>query len=183
MNTARHFRINSFGKEAAAVALTAFLAVTGATAQIAAGSTGIDATGNPQSELAACNSGKTQQDRATCITEVKNANAAKRAGKLDNAGGQFKANAMKRCNVHSGEDKIACDARMSGQGNTQGSVAGGGVIREIETVVGSKDVSTVQMPAQMPEQPQAQAEPQPKAAAQGQSQSGSDTLIEVPASR
>ena len=162
MNAASNLRINSFGKEAAAVALTACLAMSGATAQIAAGSTGIDASGNAQSELAACKSGKTQQDRATCITEVKNANAAKRAGKLDNAAGQFKVNAMKRCDVHSGEDKIACEARMTGQGNTQGSVAGGGVIREIESVVAPKDdVSTIQ--------------PQP--------QTSSDTLIVVPAPR
>ena len=135
MNADGHFRLNSIGKEAVAVALTALLAVTGATAQIAAGSTGIDATGNARSELAACNSGKTQQSRATCITEVKNANAAKRAGKLDNAGGQFKANALKRCDALSGTDKLACEARMAGYGNTQGSVAGGGVIREIESVV------------------------------------------------
>ena len=126
MNAASHLRISSFGKEAAAVALINCLAVTGATAQIATGFTGIDASGHVQSELAACKRGKTQQDRATCITEVKNANPAKRAGKLDNAGGQFKVNAMKRCNVHSGEGEIACEARMTGQGNTQGSVAGVG---------------------------------------------------------
>ena len=161
MNAASHFRLNSIGKEAVAVALTALLAVTGAAAQIAAGSTGIDATGNARSELAACNSGKTQQSRATCITEVKNANAAKRAGKLDNAGGQFKANALKRCDALSGTDKIACEARMAGYGNTQGSVAGGGVIREIESVVVPANVSTIQI----------------------QSQPSSDTIIVVPAPR
>ena len=43
--------------------LLTFGAVTAASAQIASGTTGIDATGNAQSELAACISGKTQQDR------------------------------------------------------------------------------------------------------------------------
>ena len=122
--------------------LCAGLTVT-ATAQIASGTTGIDATGNAQSEMAACNSGKTQQDRITCITEVQNANAAKRAGKLDNAGGQFDANAVQRCKVLSGEEKIACEARIAGYGNNQGSVAGGGVIRQVETVVAPADGSTV----------------------------------------
>lgn len=124
---------------------TALLAVT-ATAQIAAGTTGIDATGNAASEMAACNNGTTQQSRQTCMTEVRNANAAKRAGKIDNAGGQFEANALQRCNVLQGEDKIACAARVTGYGSAQGSVAGGGVITQIETVVVPRgpEVITVQ---------------------------------------
>lgn len=116
-------------------ALTATLALTAATAQVASGTTGIDNTGNAKSELAACNSGRTQQDKATCLVEVKNANEARRAGKVDNAGGQFAANALARCNVLTGDDKLACEARVVGYGNPQGSVAGGGVITQIETVV------------------------------------------------
>ena len=34
-----------------------------------------------------------------------------------------------------GEEKAACQARMMGYGNTSGSVAGGGLLREVETVV------------------------------------------------
>ena len=34
-----------------------------------------------------------------------------------------------------GEDKAACQARVLGYGETTGSVAGGGVLREVETVV------------------------------------------------
>jgi hypothetical protein len=34
-----------------------------------------------------------------------------------------------------GEDKVACQARVSGYGSTSGSVAGGGVVKEVETVV------------------------------------------------
>ena len=141
-NPLNTFRLNKVVKGAAGFALAALLAVS-ATAQIAAGTTGIDATGNAQSEMAACNNGKTQQDRATCLTEVKNANAAKRAGKVDNAGGQFQANAMQRCNVLPSQDKLACEARVAGYGNPQGSVAGGGVITEIETVVVPKNAGPV----------------------------------------
>ena len=41
-----------------------------------------------------------------------------------------------RCNVFSnGEDKAACQARTMGMGSAEGSVAGGGLIKEVETVV------------------------------------------------
>ena len=139
------FRLTRIAKRMCAFSLTALLAVT-ATAQIASGTTGIDATGNAASEMAACNNGTTQQSRETCMTEVRNANAAKRAGQVDNAGGQFRANALQRCNVLQGEDKIACEARVEGYGSPQGSVAGGGVITEVETVVvpGSPEVINIQ---------------------------------------
>jgi preprotein translocase subunit SecF len=116
--------------------VAALLAVGAATAQVAtAGSTGIDATGNYQSEVQACMSGATQQDRDTCMKEARNARADKQRGVLDNSG-NGQSNAMSRCDVfQSGEDKAACQARVLGMGNAEGSVAGGGVIREVETVV------------------------------------------------
>jgi hypothetical protein len=136
-----------------AASVTAFVlltvaAVTAASAQIASGTTGIDATGNAQSELVACLNGKTQQDRETCMTEVRNANAAKRAGKVDNSGGRFKENALSRCDVFQGEDQIACHARVVGYGDAAGSVAGGGVIRQVETVVVPADATNVRIQPQ-----------------------------------
>jgi hypothetical protein len=136
-----------------AARVTAFLllsvgALTAVSAQIASGTTGIDATGNAQSELAACVSGKTQQDRETCMTEVRNANAAKRAGKVDNSGGRFKENALARCDVFKGEEQIACQARIVGYGDAKGSVGGGGVIRQIETVVVPADATNVRIQPQ-----------------------------------
>ena len=132
-------------KSAAAFLVATVLAVS-AIAQIAAGTTGIDATGDAASEMAACKNGSTQQSRETCMTEVRNANAAKRAGKVDNAGGQFKANALMRCNALKGEDKVACEARVAGLGTASGSVAGGGVVTQIESVVvpASKETITIQ---------------------------------------
>ena len=128
-------------KRAAGCALFALLAL-GAQAQTAPGetaTTGIDATGNSQSELAACNNGTSQQSRQTCMTEVESARAAKRAGQLGNSGNEFDANALQRCDVLQGEDKIACQARVSGLGTSSGSVAGGGTIRQIESVVAPQD--------------------------------------------
>ena len=135
-------------RSVAAVILLTVGTIGFASAQIASGTTGIDATGNAQSELAACNSGRTQQDRETCMTEVKNANAAKRAGKVDNSGGQYKANAMARCDVFKGEEQIACQSRIIGYGDNKGSVAGGGVIRQVETVVVPADADKVRIQPQ-----------------------------------
>lgn len=122
-------------KGVAFIGLSALLAVGAASAQVASGTTGIDASGSTQREKAACHNGMTQQDFVTCMREANNAAAAKRSGKLDNSGGQFEANALKRCDVLQGNDKIACEARIMGYGSTSGSVAGGGVVRQIETVV------------------------------------------------
>lgn len=113
----------------------ALLAMTAATAQVATGTTGIDASGSYQQEVNACMTGKTQQDRDTCLREARNAQADKKRGVLDNAGAKFDNNAAARCDVLVGEEKAACQARMMGYGNTSGSIAGGGVLREVETVV------------------------------------------------
>jgi len=129
-NNSSHSRksLLSFG----AVAL---LAMTAATAQVATGTTGIDASGSYQQEVRSCMTGKTQQDQATCLREARNAQADKSRGVLDNATASFESNAAARCDVLAGEDKAACQARMLGYGNTTGSVAAGGVLREVETVV------------------------------------------------
>ena len=114
-------------------------------AQTATGTTGIDATGNSQSELAACNNGTTQQSRESCVAEVQNAQAAKRAGQLGNADSQLDTNALQRCNVLQGEDKIACQARVDGYGTISGGVAAGGTLRQIETVVVPKDATDLKV--------------------------------------
>ena len=140
--------------------VAALLAVCAATAQVAtAGSTGIDSSGSYQSEMQACMSGQTQQSREDCMKEARNAQADKSRGVLDNSGAPV-SNAMGRCDVHSsGEDQAACRARVMGMGSAQGSVAGGGVIREVETVVMPAGQSSVTV----------------------QPQTSSDTVVLVPA--
>jgi hypothetical protein len=115
----------------------ALLAVGAATAQVASdasfpGTAIIDSTGSFQSEVNACNAGKTQQDRADCLKEARNAAAEKQRGRLES----YSSNAAARCEVHmTGEDRAACRARVMGMGDVEGSVAGGGLLREVETVV------------------------------------------------
>lgn len=131
-----HKSIISFG-------IAALLAVGAATAQVASGTTGIDNSGSYQQEVQACLSGKTQQDQATCLREARNANADKRRGLLGTEG-TLEANAMARCHVFkAGEEKAACEARVMGMGNTSGSVAGGGLLREVETVTLPEGQSSV----------------------------------------
>lgn len=113
----------------------ALLAVGAATAQVTTMDTNIDASGSYRSEMQACMSGQTQQDRATCMEEARNAAAEKRRGQLETYGAN-QSNAVARCEVHqTGEDRAACRARVLGMGDVQGSVAGGGLLYEAETVV------------------------------------------------
>jgi hypothetical protein len=112
----------------------ALLAVGAATAQVASfpGTAVIDNSGSFSSEVQACNSGHTQQDRADCLKEARNAAAEKQRGRLENYGAQATA----RCEVHmTAEDRAACQARVLGMGEVEGTVAGGGLLREVETVV------------------------------------------------
>lgn len=114
----------------------ALLAVGAATAQVSfPGSAGIDSSGSYQSEVQACMSGHTQQGRADCLKEARNAAAEKQRGRLETYG-SHEAHAAARCEVHmTGEDRAACRARIMGMGEVEGSVAGGGLLREVETVV------------------------------------------------
>ena len=85
-------------------------------------------------DMVVCQSGQSNQDRATCRLEAKNALAAAKRGALNDAPGQYQQNALQRCSAHKDEDRRACEARMTGQGSTEGSAAAGGVLRQSVTV-------------------------------------------------
>jgi hypothetical protein len=96
-----------------------------------------DAQRQFQQERAYCNSGQSQQDRATCLKEANNAYAEARRGALNNSGGgnNFSQNAIERCKAQPVADQDACVQRIMGAGSTEGSVKGGGLLRETETRV------------------------------------------------
>jgi hypothetical protein len=86
-------------------------------------------------DMAVCNSGQSNQDVATCRREAGSALVEARKGALNDAPGEYQLNALQRCSVHKeAEDRLACEARMSGQGTTEGSAAAGGMLRESVTV-------------------------------------------------
>ncbi len=122
-------------------AAASLLVMGAAMAQVspaASSATPADTSGNYRLELQACKSGNTQQDRATCLEETRNAQAARQRGALYKGASdaQYEANAKARCDVFKdAESKAACEARVMGYGTVTGSVAGGGLLREVETVV------------------------------------------------
>lgn len=88
-----------------------------------------------QRDRAACISGQTNQDRATCLREAGAALQEARRGRLDDAQAQFERNRLLRCDRQPAEDRQDCVRRMNGEGFTSGSVEGGGIYRELVTPV------------------------------------------------
>lgn len=139
--TLRHLLLAAAGLATAAGATAALPEAASGVAQpfelpaITTRQTPIDASGEYRRELQACRSGASNQPMASCLEEVRNAHASRRRGQLALPGEDYKANALARCLPLSGEDRAACEARVMGFGNTSGSVAGGGLLRWVETVV------------------------------------------------
>jgi hypothetical protein len=89
-----------------------------------------------QQELAVC--GHNQQDRAACIREAGAARQQAARDGLRVAGADYRQNALARCSLHTAaSERAACEARVTGTGDTtvDGSVLGGGLIRETVTPV------------------------------------------------
>lgn len=129
------------------------------TALLAAGSAGAAtapasaaAQARFQQERAACLNGQSNQDRATCLREASAALAEAKRGGLHSSGANLADNQRKRCDSLSGDERSACIQRMQGAGSSSGSVAGGGIYRELVTT-----------------QPAASAAPAPGSSAPGSS--------------
>ena len=129
---------------AACMLCSAPAAAQGATS--AAVSTGV---GNPYKP---CNDGSTNEDRATCLKEAGAAKLEAQRGNLTTPASAADQNALQRCDALPASDKEACRLRIMGAGTTSGSVAGGGVIREVVTVVPNAPVTPAPMPMPMPMQ-------------------------------
>ena len=116
--------------------LAAFSASAQSAGGAAAGSTGplLDNTGNYQQELRACRAGRTAESLATCLREAHAADADRKRGRLTNQG-DFEQNSLARCKAFKRpDDQAACRARIVGQVEIMGSVAGGGILRQVATV-------------------------------------------------
>jgi hypothetical protein len=99
-----------------------------------------------QQERAACESGQSQQDRATCLREAGAALQEARQGRLADGPARYQQNELARCGYLPAEERSACHARMQGQGTTSGSVAAGGIYREYREYV-TGEAPTVGAPA------------------------------------
>ena len=97
------------------------------------------AQGAVAAEKAQCDG--VQQDKAACQREAGAARQeAQRGGLTSASGSTYDQNALARCQTQPAADRAACEARVRGTGatSTQGSVMGGGVIRETVTPLPAK---------------------------------------------
>jgi len=87
-----------------------------------------------QQERETCISGRSRQDRTTCLREAAAALAEAKRGNLDAADmGRYEQNQLMRCDVHPEGDREDCLRRMRGEGTISGSGEGGSVYRELRT--------------------------------------------------
>ncbi|GAB3542954.1 hypothetical protein GCM10027343_15810 [Noviherbaspirillum agri] len=87
-----------------------------------------------QAERAACESGRTSQDRDACLHEAINARAAALRGQLDDTPGMYEENAVARCEALPVEERELCRRRALGEGENSGSVESGGILREYREI-------------------------------------------------
>jgi hypothetical protein len=99
-------------------------------------------------EVARCNAGTSQQDRATCLREAGAALEEARKGNLNGDVASYTGNSVARCDVFQGEQRSACRSRILGPTHTEaatitrGSVNEGGILRE--------SIQVVPVPAPLP---------------------------------
>ena len=118
-------------------AFALFAALVAGTAATAADKPS-EAQARYQQERAACMSGQSQQDRATCLREADAALQEAKRGRLGDGQGAYEQNRQSRCDGLPAADRDDCLRRMRGEGTTSGSVESGGIYRELRTTVPSK---------------------------------------------
>lgn len=84
-------------------------------------------------ERSHCLDGSSDQDRATCLREAVAARDEAQKNGLGDSAAPYTENKSKRCAALPGDDRTDCLARMQGQGSVSGSVAAGGLLRELVT--------------------------------------------------
>ena len=88
-------------------------------------------------ERAACTDGSSQQERGACLREAGASRDQALRGGLPTASAQvLRENAQRRCQVQpAGEPRALCERMATGEGRTTGTVAAGGALHELTTVV------------------------------------------------
>lgn len=128
--------MKAFTLRGASLACIALAAVTLTTVSIAADR--VAASGAQslyQQDRAACMSGASNQDRATCLREAAAALQESKAGNLGKGVRSDEQNRFRRCDPLPSGDREDCIRRMNGEGTVSGSVEGGGIYRELVTPV------------------------------------------------
>jgi hypothetical protein len=121
MQISRHFLRRTI------LALSVVLAPAAVLAAQPSGSS--DAEANYKSEVARCKSGMSGQDQATCLREAGAARQQAMQGGLTSTGG-YDQNAIARCQRLPADQRQNCISLMNSPAQTQGSVEGGGMLRQ-----------------------------------------------------
>ena len=129
-------------------ALPLLLAALASSTAFAATRTGsLDPKLRYQRESAACTAVRSADDRANCLSEASTRFAGTQPANADETPAILLRNALRRCESLAGADRQDCVARMQGQGSTSGSVDGGGIYRELVTVIVGEPVAVEPAPA------------------------------------
>jgi hypothetical protein len=91
-----------------------------------------------RTERAACLNGQSHQSLQTCLREAEAARAQALRADLDDGVADYARNASRRCDRLPTELRQDCAARMAGAGTVSGSVATGGIYRELVTAEPAK---------------------------------------------
>ncbi len=81
-------------------------------------------------DIAFCDSPQSYQPRETCRLEARNALAEAKRGGLREAPDQYTRNALVRCENFQGDERKACQSRVLQPSHLEGSITGGGLLRE-----------------------------------------------------
>jgi hypothetical protein len=88
-----------------------------------------------QQDRQVCLSGQSNQSQKTCLREAGAAMHQNMGAQSQASAEQMAANALRRCDAFTGDARQTCVARMEGHGSVQGSVAAGGILRELSEPV------------------------------------------------
>ncbi len=124
--------VTSVLRQLSLVALTALACVSGALA--ASPNASPQAKARYQHDMAVCNSGQSNQSATNCRREVGSALTEANGDAVTTHATQYQSNALRRCDVHQGDDRLACEARILGQGDVTPGTQAGGLLRKSITV-------------------------------------------------
>lgn len=113
--------------------LAMFAALGAAPAQGADKAAPHDSEAQYQRDAAACATLAQGSDPAACLREAGAVRDTRGVGRADPDPGRLARNALKRCEPLPEPERGECVARTQGNGSTSGSVASGGVLRELVT--------------------------------------------------
>ena len=94
----------------------------------------VSAKARLQQERVVCARIRDQGERDECLSEASTRFAGTQPSHHDENPAQLMRNALKRCEPLREPDRQDCVLRTQGQGTTTGSVAGGGIYRELVTI-------------------------------------------------